>query len=103
MSRSSAAEANEESRHLGQQGALQEVKSRAERIETRLTRLCLFLGMDPTRNKDVFTYDRDTGTVYASGFDVSIGDLLTFLRTRGISRFNLGVQGKVVIAGELTE
>jgi len=63
-----------------------EVVQRARRIETRLMKLCVFLGVDPTRERDrVIVKKVDPLTLDLSGLDVSMGDLLDDCRKYDIT------------------
>jgi hypothetical protein len=64
---------------------VKELLQRSARIETRLTRLCLHMGLDPTDKDRVLVLSTDPPTVSVSGFDISLGNLLDGCRKSGIN------------------
>lgn len=63
-----------------------EVLQRTRRIETRLMKLCAFLGFDPGRDRDRVIVESESPVVLdISGLDVSLGDLFDACRKSGIS------------------
>jgi hypothetical protein len=63
-----------------------EMLQRTRRIETRLMKLCNFLGLDPSRDRDRVIVKRLTPlTLDIAGLDVSLGDLLDACRKAGIT------------------
>ena len=64
---------------------LQEIMQRTRRIETRLVRLCLHTGLDPTDGKRMEQTNADPPIVAVHGLDASFSDCLQFCRTSGIS------------------
>jgi hypothetical protein len=82
-----------------------EVLQRARRIETRLMKLCNFLGLDPARDRDRVIVKKLTPlTLDLSGLDVSIGDLLDTCRRESITHTVMvehkGVLLATIILGE---
>ena len=64
---------------------LQEILQRVSRIETRLTRLCLRMGLDPTSKVRVAVLSTRPAQLAVSGLDVSLGNLLDGYRRSGIT------------------
>ena len=69
--------------------------NRLKRIETRVMRLCVHLGLDPTENKERLRYDDSLKTLMLDGFGTTIGDIVDFCRKEGIMRntVTLSVRG----------
>jgi hypothetical protein len=64
---------------------LQEILARATRTETRLTRLCVAMGVDAFRGANRLTLVRATPPlVELVGLDTTIADILAFCRTQSI-------------------
>lgn len=61
---------------------LQEIQQRTRRTETRLMRLCDYMGIDPT-NKIRCILAND-GTIALNAMDVGIGECLRFAKEKGI-------------------
>jgi len=79
-----------------------EVVQRMRRIETRLMKLCVFMGLDPTRERDRVIVKRVSPlTLDLSGLDVSMGDLLDACRKTGITHQVL-IEHKGVLLATIT-
>jgi hypothetical protein len=65
--------------------ALQEISQRVNRIETRLTSLCLHMGLDPTKKTRVEVLSLDPPRLAVSGLDISLANLLDGYRRSGIT------------------
>jgi hypothetical protein len=81
-----------------------EVLQRMRRIETRLTRLCVHVGLDPTRDRDrVAVKQTDPLTLDLTGMDVSIGDLLDACRKHAITHTLIEYRGVLIATLSLGE
>jgi hypothetical protein len=77
---------------------LDELVERTRRIETRLMRVALHLGCDPTEKKRIMQVEDGTRTaIEIAGLDVSIGDILAYCKKTDIrSTVELRQRGKVL-------
>ena len=76
-----------------------EVLQRTRRIETRLMKLCVHMGFDPTRDRDRVVVKRlHPLTLDLAGMDVSLGDLLDACRKSGITQAVLVEHRGVLLA-----
>lgn len=76
---------------------LDEVVERTRRIETRLMRVALHLGCDPTDKKRVSHAEGTPPAVEVAGLDVSIGDILAYCNKVDIrSTVELRMRGKSI-------
>lgn len=64
---------------------LQEILARATRTETRLTRLCVAMGVDAFRGANRMTLVNDNPPlINLVGLDTTLADILAFCRTQPI-------------------
>ncbi len=62
-----------------------ETLQRVRRIETRLTRLCIHQGVDPSPERTRITLlNADPPVVTVAGLDISFADILTFCKISNI-------------------
>jgi hypothetical protein len=67
---------------MAEEGVHGEVLQRVRRIETRLMRLCIYLGLDPTDRERCKIVEGNT--IEVEGYDVSIGDCLRYASKSGL-------------------
>jgi hypothetical protein len=73
----------------------EEMIARTRRIETRVTRLCLHVGLDPTDGVPKVTLAG--GSLAVTGYDVTLATLFAFCRKEGIlGNILLTHNGKVI-------
>ena len=81
--------------------AILECVQRCRRMETRLTLLCMHQGLDPTNKSRIQVVSTEPPFVELSGYDVSIGDILTGVKAAGIVKGIVTILHKGALVGNI--
>lgn len=92
--RRGAEEANRESHETSQSHALQEVKDRLRRMETRLVTLCTNLGYETVRKKPKWRINDEGPEVEIPSMETSIKDILEVIPVSHERMLNIVVTHK---------